>query len=170
MKGRKKTKKTKAKRNPGGAPSKYHAKHCKPLVDHLAKGLSFESFGATIGVHRDTLYEWAKVHPPFSDAKKLGEAHRELFLIRLGQAIALDMPVKDDAGNIVLQTGPKASASAWIFMAKNMLKWHDRQDVALSGSPGGAPIALERSEDESHEARLAELERLQKMREACGNE
>jgi len=40
----------------------------------MAKGLSFESFAGLIDVHIDTLYEWAKVHQSFSEAKKRGTA------------------------------------------------------------------------------------------------
>lgn len=38
----------------------------------MAKGFSFETFAATIDVCYDTLYEWEKVHPEFSESKKRG--------------------------------------------------------------------------------------------------
>lgn len=39
------------------------------LVDHMKEGFSYESFAAIAETHVDTLYEWEKVHPEFSDAK-----------------------------------------------------------------------------------------------------
>lgn len=38
----------------------------------MQEGYSFESFAGTVDVCFDTLYEWAKVHPEFSEAKKNG--------------------------------------------------------------------------------------------------
>jgi len=42
------------------------------LVEHLAQGFSFESFAAIADCHIDTLYNWEKLFPEFSYAKKLG--------------------------------------------------------------------------------------------------
>lgn len=39
----------------------------------MAAGKSFFAFGARVGVHADTLYEWCKKHKDFSDAKRTGE-------------------------------------------------------------------------------------------------
>lgn len=54
-----------------GRPSKYKTKYCDMIIDHMAEGYSFESFGAIIDVNQDTLHEWAKRHEEFSEAKKL---------------------------------------------------------------------------------------------------
>lgn len=53
------------------------------VVAHMSQGLSFESFGAEIDVHRDTLYEWASKHDAFSDAMKRGQAKSQLFYEKL---------------------------------------------------------------------------------------
>ncbi|RZL29648.1 MAG: hypothetical protein EOP64_00150 [Sphingomonas sp.] len=170
----------------GGAPTKYDWRFCDRLTRHLAKGFSFESFGAEVNVHRDTLYEWAKRHRKFSDAKKVGEAYREDFLLRMGQGIALgthrylksETPMLDSMNRPVLGADgkplmvrkyapSKCNAAVWIFMMKNMAKWTDRQDMTLSGVVGGAPIAVGRADQETHEERIAELERLQAQRELC---
>lgn len=67
------------KRNAGGRPTLYKPEYCTLLVDHLSKGFSFESFAAIPSVNTDTLYEWAKQHEEFSDAKKQGWAKSLLF-------------------------------------------------------------------------------------------
>lgn len=52
-----------------GRPSLYKEHYCQMLIEHMASGYSFETFGAVVDVNRDTLYEWASVHKEFSDAK-----------------------------------------------------------------------------------------------------
>ena len=43
-----------------GRPTKYKKKYCKMLIDHMKKGLTYETFAATIDddtVCRRTLYD-----------------------------------------------------------------------------------------------------------------
>lgn len=171
-----------------GAPSKYDWRYDARLTEHMARGFSFESFGAEVGCHRDTLYEWVKRHPTFSDAKKLGEARREHFLIRMGHGIALGThrylvketpvlaggrPMLDEQGQPVLErhyASSRCNASAWIFLCKNMLGWRDRSDISVGGQPGGHPIEVARFDDAERTERLAELQRLQAARLQCGED
>ena len=55
-----------------GRRTKYKEEYCQQLLAHMRKGYSFESFAAVIDCHRDSLYEWTKKHPNFSDAHKKG--------------------------------------------------------------------------------------------------
>ena len=55
-----------------GRPSKYKPEYCKMLEEHMEGGLSFECFGGVVGVSEDTLFEWKKVHPSFSESYKKG--------------------------------------------------------------------------------------------------
>ena len=55
-----------------GRPSKYKPEFDEMLIKHMSQGMSFESFAGTIDVCFDTLYEWLKIHPSFSEAKRLG--------------------------------------------------------------------------------------------------
>lgn len=72
------------KKNKTGRPSKYKKEYCTLLYNHMKAGLSFESFAGTIGVDRDTLYEWRKTRREFSDAFKKGREASLLFWERLG--------------------------------------------------------------------------------------
>lgn len=54
-----------------GRPTKYKEEYCQKLIEHMSQGLSYETFGVTIGVHLDTCYEWEKRHSKFSEAKKI---------------------------------------------------------------------------------------------------
>ena len=67
-----------------GAPTKYRERYCEDVIDHMAGGLSFETFAAVINVNVDTLYEWAKVHPKFSEAKKNAFVKCQLFWEQMG--------------------------------------------------------------------------------------
>lgn len=99
-----------------GRPTKFREEYCEMLIEHMSKGLSYESFSATCNTHRDTLYHWETIHPSFSDAKKEGNEKRLAFYEKLG--------LKGMTGKI-----EKFSAAMWIFYMKNVHKWTDRQDV-----------------------------------------
>jgi hypothetical protein len=70
---------------PGGQPTKYTADMPDKLIAAMESGKSAVRFAKDVRVHVDTLYEWAKVHPEFSDAfrKARGycEAHWEEWLV-----------------------------------------------------------------------------------------
>jgi len=81
------------------------------LIDHMKTVHSFESFAAVISVDRDTLYEWAKVHKAFSDAKKIGRMQCQKGLENIGKG---------------LMTGKiKGNVAAWCFFMKNLTGWRD---------------------------------------------
>ena len=57
-------------KRPVGRPTKYKPEYCEQLVEHMSKGFSYTTFGAVIDVSLECLYEWERVHPEFSEAKK----------------------------------------------------------------------------------------------------
>jgi hypothetical protein len=60
-------------------PSKYKPEYCRQLIEHRAKGLSYESFGAIVEVCRDTLYEWEKHHKEWKEAKGIALSKARLW-------------------------------------------------------------------------------------------
>lgn len=120
-----------------GAPSKYRRKYCAELIDFFENAepnyeLPVEvqdkhgdvttkmtrvanpppfltKFARNIGVSRETLYEWGRVHPEFSDALKRAKEIMEEFLIE----------------NTL--NGNYAQSFA-IFMAKNTIHWTDKTE------------------------------------------
>lgn len=74
------------------------------------------NFACQIGVHRDTLNEWGRVHPEFSDAVKMAKAHQERILVSNGLC--------------GLYEGPFG-----IFTAKNILGWRDKSEIELGSDP-----------------------------------
>ena len=78
-------------------PTKYDEKYCKMLIEHMAEGYSFESFGGIIEVNEDTLYEWVKVHPRFSDSKSIGTQKSMIWWEKIGrQGMTNEIPFFND--------------------------------------------------------------------------
>lgn len=94
-------------------PSLYKKKYCDELLAHMSEGFSFENFAGLIGVHRDTLYEWTKAHPEFSDAKKRGLDLSLLFWERLG--------IRAASGEL-----KGINPAIFIFTLKNRFGWKDQ--------------------------------------------
>jgi len=106
----------------GGRPSKYQSDYAQMLIEHMARGYSYESFAAVINVNRDTLYYWEDSFPEFSDAKKKAF---DKCLLRWEQ-IGI-------AGTIGVKSGAEAklgnfNAGSWIFNMKNRFNWRDKHE------------------------------------------
>ncbi len=103
-----------------GRPSKYLKKYCQELIDHCAMGLSLESFAATVGCCRETLWEWKKKHKDFFHAIKCAkEAHlleTERQLVRI---------IRGGRGNI----------SGAIFSLKCKHQWKEEVTEEISNDP-----------------------------------
>ena len=93
----------------------YRAEFSDLLMKHMQQGLSFESFAAVVGVHRDTLYEWVKQNPRFSDTLKMG---REASLLHWEKVGMMGMHGKIKGFN----------AAVYIFNLKNRFGWTDNFD------------------------------------------
>ena len=127
-----------------GQPTKFRKEYCDKLVDHMEKGLSFDSFSAKVRVCNATLYNWLKEYPEFAEAKKVGSAYR----LQTLEAIGLKIASKGGG-----------SASAWIFFMKNAYGWKDRLEINDGGTEDEA------SKREQRVRRIAELEAKRKARE-----
>lgn len=115
-------------KRPIGRPSKYKPEYCEKLIEHMASGLSFESFAGVIEVNVDTLHEWAKVHEEFSDSKRLAFAKNMAFWEKLGIEHIINKSDSESLGDGVSSSKSRSlNASVWIFNMKNRFKWRDRQ-------------------------------------------
>lgn len=52
---------------------KYKPEYCEMLIEHMAKGHSFESFGGVVLCGVRTLYDWAERFPEFAEAKAIAQ-------------------------------------------------------------------------------------------------
>lgn len=97
---------------PAGRPTLYKPEYCEKLIEHMAEGLSYEAFAGAVRVSVDTLYQWEKDQPDFSEAKKIGVGVSRIFWEKMGIA-----GVHAEVFN----------ASVWIFNMKNRFRWRDVQ-------------------------------------------
>ena len=62
--------------------TRYKKKYCKGLIIHMAKGMSYLSWGATIDpnpIGKSTMYDWESSHPDWAAAKEIGYQKGLLF-------------------------------------------------------------------------------------------
>lgn len=116
----------------GGRPSDYKPEYCDQIVEWGAEGKSIVWMASRLDVVRDTIYEWARVHPEFSDALMRARHNCQAWWEDQGQA-GLAMP--------------GFNGSVW---AKNMGSrfkddWSDKSSLEVSG-PNGGPVAFEKIE------------------------
>lgn len=124
-------------RHPGGRPLDYKPEYAQQLIeffqDSSERFPTKARFAVTIGVCRQTLYDWATKtddegnirYPEFSDAYKKAQDYQEATLIENA-----------------LQG--KYNPTFAIFTAKNILGWRDRQE--LTGADGKDLIPAEKPE------------------------
>lgn len=115
----------------GGRPTKYDPLYCEALIEHMAKGLSYEAFAGSIKVAKQTLYDWEKAHPEFLDAKSIAIEQSRLFWEQAGVA-----------GLINPYQGDTLNTSLWIFNMKNRFGWRDRQPDEVERTEIKNEIAL----------------------------
>lgn len=107
-------------------PSKYDPKFAKQLLEHFKPETKIDDdgkerpvmgefptlagFAAKIGIHRDTLHQWANDEdkPEFSDAYKMAKEFQEDYLVKHA-------------------LHGRLNATFAIFTAKNVLGWRDKQ-------------------------------------------
>lgn len=104
-----------------GRKTKYKKKYCEMLIDFMAKGLSPTAFAGEISVNPDTVYEWFKVHPEFSESLKIGKAKTALYFEKMG--------ISAMAGKIA-----GFQQSTYIFTMKNKCGWTDKNEVENKGA------------------------------------
>lgn len=109
-----------------GRPTEYRPEFCARVLELGKEGASVVEMAADLGVHRDSLYEWEKVHSDFSDAFTHARQHSQAWWERQGRV------------NLLTQG---FNASLW---SKNMGcrfkgDWTEKTQQEISG-PNGGPI------------------------------
>ena len=109
-----------------GRPTEYDPEYCDEVVALGQQGKSVAQTACALGVHRDTLYEWAKVHPDFSDAFTYARQCAQSWWEDKGQS-GLD------------QSGFNASLWSRSMAARFPADYTERKQTELTGR-GGGPV------------------------------
>ena len=119
-----------------GRPSLYDAKLHPKLGFWLAQaGLTDEQIAEEIAIHTDTLYQWRKVHPEFSEALKEGKAtpddEVEAALLRRAKGFKYAEGGKEKVA--------LPDTTACIFWLKNRRPgdWRDKREHDVTGNIKG---------------------------------
>lgn len=99
---------------PAGQPTKYKPEYCERVVEYMKEGASMHEVALDLDVHIDTIYEWIKVHPKFSEAIKKGKAFSEGWWKKKGRDSLNDNTF---------------SPALWYMNMKNRFHWRDKHEV-----------------------------------------
>jgi transposase len=120
---------------PAGRPTKYDPAMCDTVIQCGRDGKTLVGMADELDINRETLNEWMKIHPEFSDAVKEG--------LRKSQAWW------EDQGRIATFGGVDGfNATSYIFQMKNRFRadWNDTLKSEHSGPDGGAiPVEIKRT-------------------------
>lgn len=102
-------------------PDTYKPEYCEMLIAHMEQGFSFTSFGGVINKCKQTLFNWVKDHPEFSEAKDIAFAKCEMWWEKQG----ID-------GLYSHKDGPNLNGGVWIFNMKGRFGWRDQMDLSAN--------------------------------------
>lgn len=119
------------KRNPW-RPTKYNPEWVDTLPEMFAEGQSIVEVAVKLGLVKDTLYQYAKEHPDFSDALARGRLISQAWWEAQGRNNLQD--IDDYDGETKQTTRRKFNHSLW---AKNVscrfrADWTDKQEVDVN--------------------------------------
>jgi hypothetical protein len=127
----------------GGRPTSYKPEYNEMLIEHMSAGYSYQTFAAKIKVNLDTLYNWEKLFPEFSETKKEAFEQCRLFWEKQGIDGVWDITEFDEKGKPIKTK--RLNSAVWIFNMKNRFHWTDR--VEHSGDQQ-KPILLQYNKEE----------------------
>lgn len=99
--------------------TKYSKEIAEKLPDMFANGESVVEVCVSLGINRDTFYDWCDKHKEFKQAYEQGLLLSQAWWERLGRAGSLG--------------SQKINPATWIFNMKNRFKWTDRNQVETTG-------------------------------------
>jgi len=112
--------KKKKKSGPKG-PSIYRPEyHPVSFVELSQKGKCKAQIARDWQISRETIYEWERKYPEFSDAVKRGVEYCEAWYMDIGQA-AMVNKAKDAEGRPI-----KVELGFYVWMTKNICKWSEK--------------------------------------------
>ena len=104
-----------------GRPSSYNPDYCDRVIEWGKLGKSKAWMAAELGVHRDTINEWERVHPEFSDAITRALLHSQQWWEDIGQ-------------NALFADRFQAAVWSRSMGARFPKEWREKQDIDLNGT------------------------------------
>lgn len=147
---------------PPTVKDQYDPKYCEMLIEHMSKGLSYESFSAKIGTYRQILYRWEQEFPDFCDAKKRAQELCQYWWELAGNNGLYSVVEHGEEGSTTVEK--KINNAIWIFSMKARFGWRDTtptQPILPSSEPQREVLELE---DKKKLLEQAEKE-IEKLRE-----
>jgi hypothetical protein len=124
-----------------GRPTKKTEQRVEALLQSLRAGASRQRSAALAGIHRDTLNEWMRLDPAFSDAIEKAEGFAEMrFLSRVATAA---------------ENERSWQAAAWILERRFPNEWRKREGIEFSGVNGQAIEVKTVGDPEEEQRRLS---------------
>lgn len=120
-----------------GRPPMYRPEYCQMLIEHMSKGLSFESFAADLHTTRNTLYNWVDNYEDFLNAKEIGIEKCQQFYENLGIKHAVNY--KD---------GPTLNTQNYIFQMKNRFLWREKHADEVTQVHNNVAVQLQELPDD----------------------
>lgn|GEM_PF-2332992 len=111
-----------------GPKTKYRAEMCDEVIEYFKQGMSLTEVAVKIGVTRETVYQWIKSKPEFSEAMTIGR--------ELSQAWW------EGKGRTNLEN-KEFNHVCWFMNMKNRFHkdWKDKHEIGHSG-PDGKPLTI----------------------------
>jgi hypothetical protein len=119
-------------KHPGGRPTKYTPEMCNLVMECGREGGTVAEMAAACDVSIQTLYEWSKVHPEFSES------------FTRGQELAEATWSKHVREGLKKTPSEFQGAANLKYMAQRFQeRWSERQKIEHTGENGG-PLVIER--------------------------
>ena len=109
--------------------NRYRIEFCLDLIQHMAEGFSFESFAGLKRVSRTTLYNWAKAHEEFADAKGRAFAACLYWWEQQGISGLYDRVESTGKGKDKVTITTRLNPVVWRLNMANRFGWREQQEV-----------------------------------------
>lgn len=124
----------KTDKHPGGRPTDYDPEICIDFEKRFEKGQSVLEVAVSLGVTRQTLYNWAEAHTEFFDALTRGREVSQQWWEKIGRENLFDHEEYDAENHV--STKDKFNDRLW---SKNVscrfrADWTDKQEIAFDNT------------------------------------
>ena len=117
-----------------GRPTDYDPEYHPEKAGGLALlGCTDEEIAKFLDINPDTLYEWKKRHPEFSEAIKDGKENADIRVVQslYTKAIGYEHKVTKDGEENMIYYPPDTTAAIFWLKNRQPAKWRDKQDIQI---------------------------------------